>query len=283
MNRKDFLRSSLLIGGLLATSSPHAFANKRRTTVRLLRHATLWVEMGGVKLLVDPMLSAKDTMPPVQNAGNDLRIPMVDLPLSSDEVKSLVSQCDAVLVTHIHRDHWDSEAHALIPKNKSIFCQPFDLEKIRELGFENAVAIASDYPFQGLSITRTGGQHGTGEIGQLMGMVSGFVIKAGADKLYIAGDTIWCDEVETALAKYTPNVIVVNAGAAQFLKGDPITMSLADIEKVLQSSGKAKVIAVHMDTVNHCHLHKTDVTKYAAENNHAKRLLVPADGEVISI
>jgi L-ascorbate metabolism protein UlaG (beta-lactamase superfamily) len=188
-----------------------------------------------------------------------------------------------VLVTHIHRDHWDSEAHASIPKNKPIFCQPSDLEKIRELGFENAVAIASDYPFQGLSITRTGGQHGTGEIGQLMGIVSGFVITAGADKLYIAGDTIWCDEVETALAKYTPNVIVANAGAAQFLKGDPITMTLADIEKVLKASGKAKVIAVHMDTVNHCHLHKTDVTKYAAENNHAKRLLVPADGEVISI
>ncbi|MEQ9376440.1 MAG: MBL fold metallo-hydrolase [Imperialibacter sp.] len=283
MNRKDFLKSSLIIGGLLATSSPQVFANKRRTTVRLLRHATLWVEMGGVKLLVDPMLSAKDAMAPVQNAGNDYRIPMVDLPLSSNEIKSLVSQCDAVLVTHIHRDHWDSEAHASIPKNKPIFCQPSDLEKIKNLGFENAVAIASDYPFQGLSIARTGGQHGTGEIGQLMGIVSGFVITAGADKLYIAGDTIWCDEVETAVAKYTPNVIVVNAGAAQFLKGDPITMTLADIEKVLKASGKAKVIAVHMDTVNHCLLHKTDVTKYASENNVTKRLLVPADGEVVSV
>ncbi|MEQ8530836.1 MAG: MBL fold metallo-hydrolase, partial [Imperialibacter sp.] len=246
MNRKDFLKSSLLIGGLLATSSPQVFADKRRTTVRLLRHATLWVEMGGVKLLVDPMLSAKDTMPPVQNAGNDLRIPMVDLPLSSDEVKSLVSQCDAVLVTHIHRDHWDSEAHASIPKNKPIFCQPSDLEKIRELGFENAVAIASDYPFQGLSITRTGGTHGRGEIGQLMGTVSGFVVVAGSEKLYIAGDTIWCGEVETSIATHKPDIIVVNAGAAQFLKGDPITMTLDDIEKVLKASGKATVIAVHM-------------------------------------
>jgi L-ascorbate metabolism protein UlaG (beta-lactamase superfamily) len=239
--------------------------------------------MAGVKLLVDPMLSAKDAMPPVQNAGNDFRIPMVDLPLSSDEVKSLVGQCDAVLVTHIHRDHWDSEAHDLIPKNKTVFCQPSDLEKIRALGFENAIAIASDYPFQGLSITRTGGQHGTGEIGQLMGIVSGFVINAGADKLYIAGDTIWCGEVETALATHKPGTIVVNAGAAQFLKGDPITMTLADIEKVLKASGKAKVVAVHMDTVNHCHLHKADVTKYASENNVTKRLLVPADGEAVSV
>jgi L-ascorbate metabolism protein UlaG (beta-lactamase superfamily) len=283
MNRKDFLKSSLILGGLLATGGPRTFAGRKKMNIRLIRHATLWVEMAGVKLLVDPMLSVKDAMPPVQNAGNDLRIPMVDLPLSSNEIKSLVSQCDAVLVTHTHRDHWDSEAHAMIPKSKPIFCQPSDLEKIRELSFENAVAIVSEYAFKGLSITRTGGQHGTGEIGQLMGAVSGFVITAGAGKLYIAGDTIWCGEVETAIATYKPDAIVVNAGAAQFLKGDPITMSLTDIEKVLQSSGKAKVIAVHMDTVNHCHLHKTDVTKYAAENNHAKRLLVPADGEVISI
>ncbi|CAD5254515.1 MULTISPECIES: MBL fold metallo-hydrolase [unclassified Imperialibacter] len=283
MNRKDFLKRSLIIGGLLATSSPHSFARKRKMSVRLIRHATLWVEIGGVKLLVDPMLSPKDAMAPVQNAGNDYRIPMVNLPLSSDEIKSLISECDAVLVTHTHRDHWDSEAHAIIPKNKPIFCQPSDLEKIRELGFGNAVAIASDYTFKGLSITRTGGQHGTGEIGQLMGTVSGFVVGAGKDKLYIAGDTIWCGEVETAIATHKPAAIVVNAGAAQFLKGDPITMTLADIEQVLQASGKGKVIAVHMDTVNHCLLHKADVTKYASENNHAKRLLVPTDGEVVSV
>jgi hypothetical protein len=45
-------------------------------------------------------------------------------------------------------------------------------------------------------------------------------------------------------------VIVVNAGSAQFLQGDPITMNGGDVLKVCQSSDPAaKVIAVHMEII----------------------------------
>jgi hypothetical protein len=33
--------------------------------------------------------------------------------------------------------------------------------------------------------------------------------------LYIAGDTIFCKEVKDALDNYKPDIVVVNAGAAQ--------------------------------------------------------------------
>jgi len=49
--------------------------------IQLLRHATLLVTIGARRLLVDPMLSPAEAMDPVPNAGNDRRIPLVDLPM----------------------------------------------------------------------------------------------------------------------------------------------------------------------------------------------------------
>jgi len=60
-------------------------------------------------------------------------------------------------------------------------------------------------------------------------------------------------------------------------------MNLSDIDQVLKASGRAKVIAVHMDTVNHCQLRKTEVREFAKANGVDRRLLVPADGEVVSV
>ena len=63
-----------------------------------------------------------------------------------------------------------------------------------------------------------------------MAPVSGFVLAApGEPTLYIAGDTILCDEVRAAVAEYTPDVIVVNASAAQFDEGGPIVMDNDDV------------------------------------------------------
>jgi L-ascorbate metabolism protein UlaG (beta-lactamase superfamily) len=51
------------------------------STLQLLRHATVIITINSLKILVDPMLSAKAAMEPIQNCGNDIRIPMVDLPV----------------------------------------------------------------------------------------------------------------------------------------------------------------------------------------------------------
>jgi L-ascorbate metabolism protein UlaG (beta-lactamase superfamily) len=40
---------------------------KTKNTIHLLRHATLYIQIAGLKLLIDPMLSSKEAMEPVQN------------------------------------------------------------------------------------------------------------------------------------------------------------------------------------------------------------------------
>jgi len=256
---------------------------KNKSTIRLLRHATLLIEINGKTILVDPMLSPKDKLDPVQNCGNDIKFPMVDLPISNAELSQILSQVDVVIVTHLHRDHWDITAQNLIDKNKLIFCQPNDQDNIRGQGFKNVQSISTSYNWKGINIIRTNGKHGTGEIGKKMGEVSGFVIDHPGESLYLAGDTIWCADVEKALLTYKPKVTILNTGGARFLTGDPITMTPGDVVNVHEKLSQTKIIAVHMDTVNHCFIKRTDLLQALTEKGLESIVLIPDDGEVIEL
>jgi L-ascorbate metabolism protein UlaG (beta-lactamase superfamily) len=247
-----------------------------------VRHATFLLEMGGMRMLVDPMLGAAGTAPAVPNTPNAKPNPLVDLPFGEEGLADLIESTDAVLVTHTHNDHWDGRAQELLPKDGLVLCQPEDEARISGAGFTNVSAVDPGLAWRGLRLLRTGGRHGTGEIGRQMAPVSGFVIRAeGSPSLYVAGDTIWCDEVEEALRDHRPDVIVVNAGAARFLEGDPITMTAGDVARVRQAAPEARVIAVHMEAINHCLLTRPELAEELAERGLDGQVEIPADGRTI--
>jgi L-ascorbate metabolism protein UlaG (beta-lactamase superfamily) len=116
-----------------------------------------------------------------------------------------------------------------------------------------------------------------------MGPVSGFVLRAPEEPtLYIAGDTIWCDEVAKALTDHAPDVVVLNAGAAQFLQDDPITMTSADVISVCQTAPQADVITVHMETINHCGLTRAQLASEVAAAGLSGRVAIPHDGDTLT-
>ena len=240
--------------------------------LQLLRNATQVLTVNDKKILVDPMLGPKGAYDTIIMTDNGLSNPLVDLPLNPQE---LIRNIDAVLLTHLHNDHWDLVARELLPKTIPLFCQAGDEDSIREAGFTNVTPIENNITWQGISISRTNGQHGTGEIGAMMGKVSGYVI----NDLYIAGDTIWCDDVKTAIDQYQPKHIVLNGGAAQFVKGDPIVMSIDDIRKVRAYAPAATLIIVHLEAVNHSRQSREQI-KAAFPNQNVR---VPDDGEIIYI
>jgi L-ascorbate metabolism protein UlaG (beta-lactamase superfamily) len=251
--------------------------------IHFLRHATFLLTINDLTFLVDPMLSPAEAMDPIANAGNQRRIPMVELPLSEKELIQTLQGVDAVLVTHTHRDHWDAHAQALLPKHLPLFCQPPDQAIIEEAGFTSVQPIHQQLTWEGVTIHRTEGQHGTGELGRKMGPVSGFVVKGdNTPSLYIAGDTVWCPEVEQALAQFSPNVVVLFAGAATYVTGGgPITMNAEDVIRVCHTASTAQVVAVHMETINHCLLRRADLRTAVAVENLAQQVRIPDDGDVL--
>ncbi|MCQ4086606.1 MBL fold metallo-hydrolase [Saccharibacillus sp. JS10] len=252
--------------------------------ITLIRNATLWLEYGGLTWLVDPALSAQGINPPISNSPNPQPNPLVPLPLPSEHWSSP----DAVLVTHLHLDHWDPAGQQTLRSGRlgghvPLFCQPGDEEKIDQSGFSNLTAIDAPVIHEGVTIIRTSGRHGTGKIGQAMGQVSGFVLKAdGEPTLYIAGDTIWCDDVIQVLDKEHPDITVVNAGGARFNEGDPIIMTPSDVVNVCRYAPNTQVIAVHMEAINHCLTRRVDLAEALNKENLSAQVHIPADGETLS-
>jgi L-ascorbate metabolism protein UlaG (beta-lactamase superfamily) len=263
--------------------SSKAVAKTSKMKIHFFRHATFILEINEIKILVDPMLSSKSAMDPVKISRNTDRIPLVDLPITNEKLAKIISECSAVMVTHTHRDHWDTQAQQLLPKKLPVICQPSDVEVFEKQGFTNVQHVNDAIDFKGLKIYRTGGQHGTGDVGLRMGHVSGFVVEFGARKLYIAGDTVWCTEVEAAIQKFSPSVIVLNTGAAQFDEGGPITMNEHDVLKVIDFCPKAKVINVHMETVNHCSLSRKQLAEFLRKKSPRGNWMIPSDGQEIDL
>jgi L-ascorbate metabolism protein UlaG (beta-lactamase superfamily) len=244
--------------------------------LQLIRHATLWLEYAGVYFLIDPMFSNAGVNPPIVNSTNDRRNPLVELPFA---IQNKLHP-DAVLVTHLHRDHWDDAAAAVLSKSTSILCQPGDEKTIAAYGFTSVTAINETILFNGVTIIRTSGQHGKGDIGKKMGPVSGYVLQAdNQPKLYIAGDTIWCDDVKMTLDDLRPDITVVNAGGAQFKEGDPITMDADDVVSLCRYAPYTKVVAVHMDTINHCLVTRADLHSRLETEELLDQVAIPLDGD----
>ncbi|MFB5760160.1 MBL fold metallo-hydrolase [Paenibacillus medicaginis] len=247
--------------------------------LQLIRHATLWLEYGRTQFLVDPMFSDEGVNPPVINTPNDRRNPLVPMPF---EMEGLLNP-DAVLVTHLHPDHWDEAAIVALSKSTPVICQLEDESAITSAGFGSVTVVNESITSKGVTIHRTGGQHGTGEIGKRMGPVSGFVFKAaGEPTLYIAGDTIWCDDVQQALDTHQPDITVVNAGGARFNVGDPITMDENDVVRVCQYAPNMKVVVVHMDAINHCLVTRADLRNRLVREGLLERVAIPEDGQWVN-
>lgn len=247
--------------------------------VTQVRNATLIVEYAGKKFLVDPFLAEKGTYPPFPNSlRQDQHNPLVSLPISLDH---MLSGVDAVIVTHLHLDHFDDTAKKVLPKDIKMFVQNAeDAIEVKGAGFQNVEVLEEDTQFGDIELIKTKGEHGRGEILKIVGLVCGVVFKHPTEKtLYVAGDTVWYDAVQEVTETHKPEIIVVNGGDNQFLQGGSLVMGKDDIYEVCKAAPNAKVISVHMEAVNHWTLSREELKSYIHEKGISSNVLVPDDGE----
>lgn len=258
---------------------------------RQIRSATAVLTFGGVKFLVDPWFADKGTFPPIPLAKTKGRAsPMTDLPIP---VAQILAGVDAVVVTHLHFDHFDQAAADALPKALPLFAQDeIDAAELRKMGFSDVRILADDgVAFKGVTLYRTACLHGQpGRIAELYdplpmrGEVAGvvFVSPDEPKKFYLAADTIWFEGVQTAIDRHHPEVIALNTAEATCENYGRIIMGLADIEAVHAAAPEATLISTHMDAVGHAELFRSDLRKFVAERQYEDVLLIPEDGETLA-
>ena len=274
-----------LIFALIATTV--ATTANAEISYQHIRNATAKIEMAGSTFLVDPYLAPKGSYAGFEGTVNSQkRNPLIDM---KEPVEKVLEGVDAVIVTHTHADHWDEYAQKVLPKTLPIFVQNAgDARIIRSQGFKDVRVVGKNTEFNQVKLSKTGGQHGTDQmyaipqLAELAGEAMGVVMQADGEKtLYIVGDTIWNEEVDFALNRYKPEVIVMNTGYAQ-VEGNPdgIIMGKTDVAKARQVAPKADIITVHMDAVNHASVTSDEMRKFVKENKLSK-VAVPKEGEVL--
>ncbi len=259
--------------------------------IKQIRNATIRISFGGVEFLVDPWLPSRSEGFTFRQGGFadevvdpltlDTVMPMCDLPRPVSEVLSGV---DAYLLTHLHPDHFDiapdGTVGAKLDKSVPLFAQnEREVGVMKKSGFADVRMLTDDgVTFNGVTLKRTYAKHGTKEP---CGPASGIFFTApGENKtLWILGDTIWCDEVAKTMAELKPDVVILNACAAQLKTYGRLIMDDADVEAVCRAAPNATVIASHMDTVAHASLTRKTLKAALERRGLASRVLMPDDGE----
>ena len=255
-----------------------------------IRNATGKLSYNNTVFLIDPMLAEKGRYEGFAGTFNsEIRNPTIDLPETKEDVLKGV---DAIIVTHTHLDHWDEVAQQFINKDIPVFVQDEkDAADIRHEGFNNVQILNKDIVFQGVRLTKIEGTHGTEamyenpEFAAVAGESMGIVFSADGEKsTYLMGDTVWTVRVTKTLHNYRPDVLIMNTGYAKVLGyNESIIMGTEDVAKATRLMPKSKIVAVHMDSINHCTVSRKNMREFVRLMNLQKQVSVPDDGETLNL
>jgi hypothetical protein len=158
----------------------------------------------------------------------------------------------------------------------------------REQGFTQLTVLTQNTALGDITLRKTGGQHGSDrayaipQMAERLGDACGLSSSIRRKTLYLVGDTIWRDEVETNMRTFQPGVVILNAGFAHVIGFGPIIMGAEDVLKTHFVLPEAQIVATHMEAINHCLLTRAALKEYARDNQIAQFVNVPEDGETLT-
>lgn len=249
-----------------------------------IRNATMILETEKDIILIDPMLGNQGIMPSFTLFRFKARKnPTVPLPENINLILDKVTHC---LITHRHPDHIDSKAiQFLTKKNIPVTCSFKDEKAFKNSGLNVVQTLKywDKQAFLGGTIEGIPAKHGYGFVSKLMGNVIGFFIKLPNQKsIYLSSDTIYTDSVDKVLHKYKPEISVLACGTAQFDFFSQLIMNFEDILKFVKNS-PGKVIANHMESINHCPLTRKELKIILTKNKLIDKVFIPEDGEKMDL
>ncbi|HUR75423.1 MAG TPA: MBL fold metallo-hydrolase [Sporichthya sp.] len=168
-----------------------------------------------------------------------------------------VPDCDAVLLSHLHGDHFDRIAKAELDHDLPILTTRQAARRLSRWGFSAADGLD---PWARRSLARDGdqltitaipGTHGPGPLGTLLPPVHGHVLELGTGpdrlRVYLTGDVLYRRELGEVHERFGPlDALVIHLGGTRVL-GVLVTMDAAQGTDLVELLSPAVTVPIHYD------------------------------------
>jgi L-ascorbate metabolism protein UlaG (beta-lactamase superfamily) len=147
-------------------------------------HATVLIEVGGARLLTDPLF--RDRIGPLLKRRSPAPTP------------AAVGELDAVLISHWHRDHLDRPSLRALPDATPVLAPHGAADVARRAGMRDVreVGVGDSLDLGGARVTAVRADHGgpRNPLGRGRSKFVGYLVE-GPSRVYFAGDTSIYDEM----------------------------------------------------------------------------------------
>ena len=176
------------------------------SSLQFLGTATTLIRHGGFTILTDPNFLHRGQYAYLGHGLVSKRL--TEPALQVEELPAL----DAVVLSHLHGDHFDRIAKAGLSKDLPIITTRQSARRLRGWGFSRAVALETWESHQlrkggaTLTVTAAPGRHARGPLQAALPHVMGSVLQFGGDarelSVYITGDTLVHDDLREIPRRY---------------------------------------------------------------------------------
>jgi L-ascorbate metabolism protein UlaG (beta-lactamase superfamily) len=259
------------------------------TTLEFVGTATTLLRLGPFTLLTDPNFLHRGQRVYLGKGLFSKRL--TEPSLQPEQLPPL----DAVLLSHLHGDHFDRIARDRLPRDLRILSTPAASRKLTQWGFGEAhgmdtwETVALSEGDSSLRVTSVPGVHGPGPVKHLMPPVMGTVLELtgpGRDapfRVYITGDTLrrpWLREVTERTGPL--DAMVIHLGGTRAF-GVLVTMDGGQGADLVDLLAPARTVPVHFDDYTVFRSPLRDFLDECERRDSPTRLVSVGRGETVSL
>jgi L-ascorbate metabolism protein UlaG (beta-lactamase superfamily) len=203
---------------------------------------------------------------------------------------------DAVVLSHLHGDHWDRVSRRGLSRSLPVLTTPHAARRLQGLhGFRRALGLETweshEVSKEGsiLRLTSLPGRHAPGLLGRLLPPVMGSLLEFGdhtgeiATRVYLTGDTLMYDGVREIALRYPGiDLAVVHLGGTTLPGGLVVTMDGAQGADLLEAVRPRRAVPVHVDDYAAFRSPLSEFTEAVARRGLEDLVHVVGRGETVS-
>jgi L-ascorbate metabolism protein UlaG (beta-lactamase superfamily) len=258
------------------------------TSLTFVGTATTVLRLGGFTLLTDPNFVRRGQRVHLGYGLTSKR--RTDPALRIEELPTL----DAVLLSHLHGDHFDRVAKRDLPREPPVVTTQHAARRLQKWGFGAATGLATwqdweaDRGDERLRITSVPGRHGPVGVHRLLPPVMGTVIdlERGGERVlraYVTGDTLCVPELRQVSERFPDiDVMITHLGGTKVL-GVLVTMDGRQGTDLVELIEPAAVVPIHYDDYTVFRSPLEDFVAEMRRRGHGGRLRQVARGATVGL